>query len=236
MPIGMAVGLLKWMISDFIFFSTRQVGNIRISAMRTKDRALLYAFKSFWMLLHIVLPTYYNGFGNAVACAFTVMIIGAYYIENIFVVNHIQDGLVPDASVHWADKQILGTANWGSVCFCLGMASPDAQTSFSLSIPPSSLSMQASHFWNFFSGGLNHQIEHHLFPAMNPYLYPFISPIVKQCCEEHKLPYQNFSSFASAWWAMISYLYALGHPESESSVAKSTPVAPAANKKRVKAA
>lgn len=48
---------------------------------------------------------------------------------------------------------------------------------------------------------------------MNPYLYPFISPIVRQTCKEHKLPYADYGSFASAWWAMITYLYALGHPE-----------------------
>lgn len=118
MPIGMATGLMKWMVSDFIFFNTRQVGNIRISAMRTKDRALLYAFKSFWFAIHLFWPAYFHGFGRAIGSAVLMMIVGAYYIENIFVVNHIQEGLVPDSSAHWAEKQILGTANWGSVCGC----------------------------------------------------------------------------------------------------------------------
>lgn len=63
---------------------------------------------------------------------------------------------------------------------------------------------------NFISGGLNHQIEHHLFPAMNIYLYPFISEIVEKTCQEFNLPYNNYETFAEAYVDMISYLKAMG--------------------------
>jgi fatty acid desaturase len=32
------------------------------------------------------------------------------------------------------------------------------------------------------SSGLNHQIEHHLFPVMNIYLYPKIAHVVQEEC------------------------------------------------------
>ena len=72
-----------------------------------------------------------------------------------------------------------------------------------------------SHIANFLSGGLNHQMEHHLFPSMSIYLYPYISPIVRQTCEEFNLPYRNFKSFGDAWFSMFEYLRKLGSEPSK---------------------
>ncbi|CAN0382973.1 unnamed protein product, partial [Ectocarpus sp. 8 AP-2014] len=39
-------------------------------------------------------------------------------------------------------------------------------------------------------GGINYQIEHHLFPSMSHMLYAEIAPIVKDACEEFDIPYK----------------------------------------------
>lgn len=39
-------------------------------------------------------------------------------------------------------------------------------------------------------GGINYQIEHHLFPSMSHMLYAEIAPIVKDACEEFSIPYK----------------------------------------------
>jgi len=44
-------------------------------------------------------------------------------------------------------------------------------------------------FMDFFAGGLNYQIEHHLFPTMPRHNLPKIKPMVEQYCREHNLPY-----------------------------------------------
>ena len=36
--------------------------------------------------------------------------------------------------------------------------------------------------WTALFGGINYQIEHHLFPNMNNFHYPVIAPIVKKFC------------------------------------------------------
>jgi len=41
------------------------------------------------------------------------------------------------------------------------------------------------------SGGLNMQIEHHLFPSVHYTHYPALSKIVKQACIDYKLPYNS---------------------------------------------
>lgn len=42
------------------------------------------------------------------------------------------------------------------------------------------------------NGGLNYQIEHHLFPRMNHMHYATIAPVVRQFCEEKGIPYKHF--------------------------------------------
>jgi linoleoyl-CoA desaturase len=50
----------------------------------------------------------------------------------------------------------------------------------------------------FFCGGLNMQIEHHLFPKVCHIHYPAIAGIVKKAALEFNLPYHENDSFASA--------------------------------------
>jgi fatty acid desaturase (delta-4 desaturase) len=45
------------------------------------------------------------------------------------------------------------------------------------------------------TGGLNYQIEHHLFPKMNPIHYPTIQPVVQRLCAKHDVQYTAFASF-----------------------------------------
>ncbi|MFC6999495.1 fatty acid desaturase family protein [Rufibacter roseus] len=51
---------------------------------------------------------------------------------------------------------------------------------------------------SFFLGGLNRQIEHHLFPKVCHVHYPFISEIVRKTAAEFELPYIENPSFVSA--------------------------------------
>ena len=58
-------------------------------------------------------------------------------------------------------------------------------------------------------GGLNYQIEHHLFPNMPRSSLRRARPIVRQFCEQHAVPYCETSVFGS-YRAALSYLHALG--------------------------
>ncbi len=48
-------------------------------------------------------------------------------------------------------------------------------------------------------GGINYQIEHHLFPSMCHIHYPYISKIVKETCQEFNLPYTEYDTVYSAF-------------------------------------
>ena len=67
-----------------------------------------------------------------------------------------------------------------------------------------------SWFWNHFSGGLSHQIEHHLFPSICHTNYVHLHEVVKQTCEEYGVPYQAEHSLYTAYGKMIAHLKFLG--------------------------
>ena len=47
-------------------------------------------------------------------------------------------------------------------------------------------------------GGINYQVEHHLFPSICHVHYPAIAPLVKRTCEEFGVPYYNCPSLREA--------------------------------------
>ena len=62
----------------------------------------------------------------------------------------------------------------------------------------------------WFIGGLNYQVEHHLFPNISHVHYPKIADIVKQTAEEFNLPYQEMPRLRDAIKHHRLYLRTLG--------------------------
>ena len=74
-----------------------------------------------------------------------------------------------------------------------------------------------SWFWNHFSGGLNHQIEHHLFPSICHTNYVHIQDVVQSTCEEFGVPYRSEASLWTAYWAMVAHLRNMGNCDTHAS-------------------
>lgn len=85
----------------------------------------------------------------------------------------------------WAVHQVLNTAN-----FC----------------PNSNIT-------SWFIGGLNYQIEHHLFPQICHVHYPELSKIVKRVAKDYNLPYQVQPTFGRAIIEHLKMLRKLGRNE-----------------------
>ena len=65
---------------------------------------------------------------------------------------------------------------------------------------------------SWFVGGLNYQIEHHLFPRISHIHYPALSEIVKKHCEAFQLPYHCFPTLGEAVRSHIRAVKQLGQP------------------------
>ncbi|MFT5581883.1 MAG: linoleoyl-CoA desaturase [Lentimonas sp.] len=94
---------------------------------------------------------------------------------------------VPDESgnidADWAVNQLYNTANFA----------PGAR------------------LFSWYVGGLNYQVEHHLFPNICHVHYRNLSAIVKETASAYNLPYNSFKTFGNALKAHGKMLYDLGH-------------------------
>jgi linoleoyl-CoA desaturase len=63
---------------------------------------------------------------------------------------------------------------------------------------------------NWYVGGLNYQIEHHLFPQVCHLNYPKIAPVVQQVCAEYGVPYRVHVTLRAALADHCRLLKSLG--------------------------
>lgn len=63
---------------------------------------------------------------------------------------------------------------------------------------------------NWFTGGLNHQVEHHIFPNISHVHYSKISEIVRETALEFNLPYHEYKTTRGAIIAHFKYLKQMG--------------------------
>lgn len=73
---------------------------------------------------------------------------------------------------------------------------------------------------SWYVGGLNFQVEHHLFPNICHVHYPEVSKIVKSTAEEFDIPYLEYETFGEALSSHFRTLRALGRNEIQPVVAK----------------
>jgi linoleoyl-CoA desaturase len=65
----------------------------------------------------------------------------------------------------------------------------------------------------WFVGGLNYQIEHHLFPRISHVHYPAISRIVREECKKFNLPYNYYPKMLQAVASHYRVMRRLGRLE-----------------------
>jgi linoleoyl-CoA desaturase len=70
----------------------------------------------------------------------------------------------------------------------------------------------SSRFWRFVSGGLNQQIEHHLFSKICHIHYPALMPIVRATAAEFGLPYHEHARFVDALASHVRAMRRFGRP------------------------
>jgi acyl-lipid (7-3)-desaturase (Delta-4 desaturase) len=63
------------------------------------------------------------------------------------------------------------------------------------------------------NGGLNYQIEHHLFPRISHTHYSTIAPVVREFCEKKNIPYTHFPTISENITSTVMHLYKFGNHE-----------------------
>lgn len=163
---------------DFIKIFQQKIGQITVKHPK-KEYVNLFVSKATYYFLFIALPfivldvTWWQ-----FLIGFLVMHLAqGFTMGLVFQLAHVVEGTdFPNANISgnmqeaWAEHQMRTTANFST----------------------------NSRIAAFFLGGLNNQIEHHLFPKICHIHYRAIGKIVKQTADEYNLPYLESPTFVSA--------------------------------------
>lgn len=157
----------------------------------TKEWIILIGTKLTYIGYIFVLPLLFTSLAwwQIIVGILIMHYIAGFMLAIIFQPAHVIDGTefpLPDESNalenNWAVHQLLTTTNFGN----------------------------KSRWFSWYVGGLNFQIEHHLFPNVCHVHYRKISHIVKETAQEFGLPYKSAKTFLGALRGHAKLLKQLG--------------------------
>lgn len=187
---GMMV--LKWnFYDDFNKLLRGKIGAREIPPMKKKDLAVFILGKVLFLTYVVIIPTLIYGIGLVFLFYMIATFVKGVVMATVFQLAHCveeADWPLPDETNRmehdWATHQVMTTVNFAPKSF----------------------------FINWYVGGLNYQIEHHLFPRISHIHYPALSKIVAETCEEFGLPYRVQPTFWGGVRSHFRWVRRLGRP------------------------
>ena len=182
---------LFWIfILDYQKYFKSKVGNMPLKKMELSDHFVFWGFKVFHLFLFVGLPVYMVGFSSWLISFLIFTCVAGFVLSVVFQLAHtvehtafpMPDKITNKMEDEWAIHQIKTTANFAT----------------------------RNKVVNWLVGGLNFQIEHHLFPKISHIHYPAISKIIKQACIEYGIQYIEYRRVRHALASHVSYLRQMG--------------------------
>jgi linoleoyl-CoA desaturase len=177
---------LEWVFwKDFHCLALGRLNEWHSVDLDRSERRELLVCKAVHLLLFVVLPFLVLPLGWALAALVLYHLVFSWVLAAVFQVAHLTPamefgGVRPGDD--WAMHQLRTTADFAT----------------------------GSRFATWFTGGLNHQIEHHLFPNVAHSHYAELRPIVRRIAERHGLECHDLGGMVSAIRQHLTLLKALG--------------------------
>ena len=158
--------------------------------MSLGDHLVFWGFKVFHAFLFVGLPIYLLGFTSWLIGFLIFTVVAGFVLSIVFQLAHTvehtsfpqPDEVTGKLEDEWAVHQIKTTANFAT----------------------------NNKVVSWLVGGLNFQIEHHLFPKISHIHYPAISKIIRQACEEYGISYIEYPKVRYAVASHVAYLRQMG--------------------------
>ena len=184
--------LIIWVFAtDYTKYFRKKVGSVPIKKMSTFEHFAFWIAKVGYAFMMIALPIYLLGFVKWLLGFLILSMFAGFVLSVVFQLAHTVEETdfpaVADKDANrieneWAIHQIETTANFAT----------------------------KNKLISWLVGGLNFQIEHHLFPKISHIHYPAISKIIKKTCEEYGIKYIEFPKMRHAIVSHASHLKRMG--------------------------
>lgn len=185
-PLWYGLNSLEWVFwKDFHCLALGRLNEWHSVDLDKNERRELLVCKGLHILLFVVMPFLVLPLAWAVAALVLYHLTFSWVLAAVFQVAHLTPEMEFEgvrAGDDWAMHQLRTTADFAT----------------------------DSRFASWFTGGLNHQIEHHLFPNVGHSHYPALRPIVRSVAERHGIKHHDLGSMASAVRKHFTLLKALG--------------------------
>ena len=177
-------------VLDFQKYFKKKIGDTPLKKMSVSDHIVFWAAKVFFVVVFVVVPIYVTGVISWLVGFLLFTLVAGFVISIVFQLAHTVEHThfpVPDKETgkledEWAIHQLKTTANFA---------------------PKNKLI-------SWFVGGLNFQIEHHLFPKISHVHYAQLRRIIKQACAEYDVPYIEYRKMSHAVVSHVSFLKQMG--------------------------
>lgn len=182
---------LFWVFfSDYNKYFSNKIGEIPLKPMKAQDHIRFWLVKIWHLAVFVVVPILVVGWLNWLIGFAIVSLVAGFILSIVFQLAHtVDDTEFPVASPEtnklpeeFATHQIKTTANFAT----------------------------HNKLVSWYVGGLNFQIEHHLFPKISHIHYPAISKIIRNVCGEYGLQYIEYPSVMNAVGAHVRFLKRMG--------------------------
>lgn len=192
-----AVYSLKWQLfDDFRHIVMLRIQSTKVPRLPLGEQVAFWSGKLIFFGLALGVPLYYHAADNVLALyVITNMSLGLI-LSAVFQLAHsvgdVDFAPVPEGGMlsrDWATYQVESTANF-----------------------------RTHGFLSWLLGGLNFQIEHHLFPQVSHVHYPALTPIVERVCQRHGVRYFAHPSFWTAVVCHCQWLKYLGRADHSASM------------------
>ena len=166
--------------------------------MNLTDKVIFWSGKLFYVLIMFVFPLLVFPWWQVLIGYVFVMLLLGLIMGVVFQLAHINgDAAFPEPvgsprhiANEWAVHQVETTADFAPRNWLL----------------------------NFYVGGLNYQIEHHLLPHICHLNYPRLAPIVQETCKEFGIRYTCYSTWREAFACHLRELRLLGQKSESDSM------------------
>lgn len=176
--------------TDYKKYFSNKVGDVPLKKLKLKDHIAFWGFKLLYVLVYMAIPIYFCGFVPWLIGFLSYAAIGGLVLSIVFQLAHtVEETSFPEPiqpgnriEDEWALHQLKTTANFAT----------------------------KNKVITWLVGGLNFQVEHHLFPKISHIHYPQISKIIKQACSELGAPYIEHTKMRYAIVSHIHHLKKMG--------------------------
>lgn len=184
--------LPKWAFyDDFVIYRTRKIGHHNALAFSPKETVAFVGWKLFYVGWSLVIPAFFHPIHIVLACHLIGVMTLGVTLASVFQLAHV----VEEANFP-KQGDIAITTDWGA--HQLNTTVDFARNNIPLTL---------------FLGGLNYQVEHHLFPKICHIHYPALSLIVEEVAKKHGIQYRHNKTFREAIASHFRLLRKLGQPE-----------------------